>query len=233
MDLDRFEAITFDCYGTLIDWERGILAALRPILTSHGVTGVADDQLLERFGRLEAEAERGTFRPYRRVLGQVLTALGRDLGFRPGPEQVGGFVGSVGRWAPFPDTVDSLRVLADRFRLAVISNVDDDLFAGSARQLGVDFAAVVTAEQVRSYKPAPAHFREVLHRLDLPSERVLHVAQSLYHDIAPARHLGWTTVWVNRRAGKPGGGATAPAEATPDLELPDLASLAELAAAGR
>jgi 2-haloacid dehalogenase len=232
MDFDRFEALTFDCYGTLIDWERGLLAALHPILENHGVARVDEDELLERFGRLEAEAEAGAFRRYRSVLGQVLTALGRDLGFTPGLEEVGGFAGSVGRWPTFPDTVDSLRTLGGRFRLAVLSNVDDDLFAGSARQLGVDFAAVVTAEQVRSYKPSPAHFHEVLQRLDLPRDCVLHVAQSLYHDIAPARDLGWTTVWVNRRAGRPGGGATAPAEATPHLEVPDLAGLAELAGPG-
>ena len=106
-----------------------------------------------------------------------------------------------------------------------MSNVDDDLFSGSAAQLGVDFAEVVTAQQVRSYKPAPDHFHEVLRRLDLPRKKVLHVAQSVFHDVAPAKSLGLSCVWVNRRAGRAGGGATAPARATPDLEVPDLAAL--------
>jgi len=229
MDFRRFEALTFDCYGTLIDWEGGILDALRPILATHGRAEVDGEDLLERFGRLEAEAERGSFRPYREVMRQVLLGLGGELGFRPREEEVEAFAASVGRWPPFPDTVGSLLALGARFRLAVVSNVDDDLFAGSARQLGAPFAAVVTAEQVRSYKPAPAHFHEVLRRLDLPRERVLHVAQSLYHDIAPASGLGWTTAWVNRRADRSGGGATAPAVATPDVEVRDLASLVELA----
>ncbi len=116
--------------------------------------------------------------------------------------------------------------MGSRYRLAIVSNVDDDLFAGSAERLGVDFDEVVTAQQIRSYKPEDAHFREVLERLDLPIDRVLHVAQSLYHDIAPAKALGFSCVWVNRRGGNRGGGATRPAVAAPDMEVPDLASLA-------
>ncbi|MGD8319682.1 MAG: haloacid dehalogenase type II [Gemmatimonadota bacterium] len=225
MKLDEFEALTFDCYGTLVDWERGILTALRPSLEAHGVEAGDDDQLLERFGRLEAAAEAGTFQPYRAVLAEVMRGFGQELGFDPTPEEVAGFAGSVLDWPAFPDTVASLGALGERYRLAVVSNVDDDLFAETRKRLGVRFDAVVTAQQVQSYKPARPHFDEVLRRLDLPRQRVLHVAQSLYHDIAPARRLGFACVWVNRRAGRPGGGATAPAEATPDLEVPDLTTL--------
>ena len=121
----------------------------------------------------------------------------------------------------------ALRALETRYRLAIVSNVDDDLFEGSAGRLGIDFSEVVTAQQVGSYKPAPRHFHEVLDRLDLPRGRVLHVAQSLYHDIAPARALGIKCVWVNRRAGRPGGGATKPAVARADHEVPDLRTLVE------
>jgi 2-haloacid dehalogenase len=159
----------------------------------------------------------------------VLRGFGREMAFTPGDEEAETFAASVGQWPPFGDTVDGLRALAARYRLAIVSNVDDDLFAGSAAQLGVTFAEVVTAQQVKSYKPALAHFHEVLRRLDLPMERVLHVAQSLYHDIAPAKELGFTCVWVNRRVGKGGGGATAPATASPDMEVPDLRTLVALA----
>ncbi|MDP2958159.1 MAG: haloacid dehalogenase type II [Longimicrobiales bacterium] len=228
LDFGRFDAVTFDCYGTLVDWERGILEALGPVLAAHGATGTGAEELLERFGKAEAEVQAGPFRSYRAVLELVARRLGSDLGFAPTDEEAATFAASVGRWPPFSDTVAALRVLARRYRLAVVSNVDDDLFAGSAAQLGVRFDQVVTAQQVGSYKPAPAHFHEALRRLALPRERVLHVAQSLYHDVAPAKSLGLACVWVNRRAGRSGGGATAPARATPDLEVPDLAALARL-----
>lgn len=229
LDFAEFEALTFDCYGTLIDWERGILEHIRPILAAHGVADPGDDALLERFAEEESAVEAGAFVPYREVLRRVAARLGAGLGFAPTPEEADAFAGSVAAWPPFPDTAPALQALARRYRLAVLSNVDDDLFAGSAARLGVAFDTVVTAAQVESYKPAPAHFHEGLRRLGLPASRVLHVAQSLYHDIAPARTLGFACVWVNRRRGRPGGGATTPARATPDLEVPDLATLARLA----
>jgi 2-haloacid dehalogenase len=158
----------------------------------------------------------------------VFDGFGESLGFESSAAERAAFAGSVGAWPPFPDTVPSLRAMAERYRLAVVSNVDDDLFAGSAARLGVRFDEVVTAEQVGSYKPSPAHFHEVLERLGVPRERVLHVAQSLYHDIAPAGELGIRSVWVNRRAGQEGSGATAPSEARPDLEVLDLRTLVGL-----
>jgi len=225
IDCERFEAITFDCYGTLIDWESGILGHLRAMLHRNGVAVPADDELLRDFARYELEAESGGFRPYRSVLTDVALGFCKAHGFEPADEEVTQFAASVGVWPPFTDTVPALKALAGRFRLAIVSNVDDDLFAGSAAELGVNFDEVVTAQQIRSYKPHPAHFHEVLKRLALPSGKVLHVAQSLYHDIAPARELGLTSVWVNRRAGKKGGGATAPSDARPDHEVPDLRTL--------
>lgn len=228
LDLGGFEAMTFDCYGTLIDWERGIVAAVSDLLDGVG-GGLESERVLEQYGRFEPEAERGPFRSYREVLRDVARAFGEAYGVVVGEGAADGFASSVSRWPPFSDTVPALAALATRYRLAVVSNVDDDLFAGSSGLLGDPFTAVVTAQQVRSYKPAPAHFHEVLRRLDLPRERVLHVAQSLYHDVAPAKGLGFTCVWVNRRAGRGGGGATPPSDARPDLEVPDLASLARLA----
>ena len=226
LDDGRVEALTFDCYGTLVDWEAGIVAALRPLLRAHGVADPGDREILECFGRLEPAAQAGAFRTYRSVLADVAQGFGGALGFHPSAAEAARFAASVTAWPAFPDAPAALRALGARYRLAIVSNVDDDLFAGSASRLGVAFDAVVTAQQVRGYKPAHAHFHEVLRRLDLPRERVIHVAQSLYHDVAPARALGIATVWVNRRAGRAGGGATAPSAARPDLEVPDLRALA-------
>lgn len=230
IDFGAYDALTFDCYGTIVDWESGILAAVDALLgDARGAT--CDDDLLAAFGRLESAAEKGAFRAYRAVLAEVATGLLALVGLPPDAERAAAFAGSVPAWPPFADSADALRALGRRHRLAIVSNVDDDLFAGSASRLGVDFDEVVTAQQVMSYKPARAHFDEVLRRLDLPRERVLHVAQSLYHDVAPAKRLGLGCVWVNRRAGKGGGGATPAASARPDLEVPDLATLAALSAA--
>jgi 2-haloacid dehalogenase len=230
LDFDRSTHLTFDCYGTLIDWERGILAALRPVLDRHRIA-LTDDQALELYGEFESAAEAGPYRPYRDVLAMVMDGFGERLGFAPSADERASLAASVGDWPPFPDTVAALRALARRFRLVILSNVDDDLFAGSAKRLGVEFAAVITAQQVGSYKPDPRNFRALLDRLDIPPDRVLHVAQSLFHDIAPAHALGLTTVWVNRRHDRPGSGATPPATARPDLEVPDLATLAHLTGA--
>lgn len=227
LDFDRFTHLSFDCYGTLIDWETGILAALRPVLDRHGIA-LTDDQALERYGELESAAERGPYHRYRDVLATVMDGFGARLGFTPAAEERAALAASVGDWPPFPDTVEALRALARRFRLVILSNIDDDLFARSARRLGVDFAAIITAEQVGSYKPDPRNFRALLERLDIPPDRLLHVAQSLFHDIAPASALGLTTVWVNRRHDRPGSGATPPTTARADLEVPDLRTLAQL-----
>lgn len=224
IDFNRFAALTFDCYGTLIDWEGGILRALGELLSGCGPLP-SHDQLLELFGQFESQAEQGSFRDYREVLSDVAHRFRSEFRLDSAADRSAAFAASVAAWPPFPDSVGALSRLASRYRLAIVSNVDDDLFAGSASQLEVEFAEVVTAQQLRSYKPRPAHFHEVLRRLDLSVDRVLHVAQSLHHDIAPARELGFTCVWVNRRAGRPGGGATPPSVATPDLEVPDLSSL--------
>jgi 2-haloacid dehalogenase len=230
LDFDRFTYLTFDCYGTLIDWERGILGALRPVLDRHGIA-ISDDAALELYGELESAAERGPYLPYRDLLATVMDGFGERLGFVPSADERAALAMSVGDWPPFPDTVAALRALADRFQLVILSNIDDDLFALSARHLGVAFAAVVTAQQVGSYKPDPRNFRALLARLDAAPDRVLHVAQSLFHDIAPANALGLTTVWINRRHDRPGSGATPPATARPDLEVPDLRTLAHLTSA--
>lgn len=225
LPFDRFEALTFDCFGTLVDWESGILDALLPVARRHGVE--ADpERLLRLYADAESELEAGPYLPYKEVLARVMERVGGALGFEPDAEERGRLARTLPTWPLFPDTVTSLATLARRYRLAIVSNVDDDLFVGVARRLAAPFDAVITAEQVGSYKPAPAHFLRALKTLRLPAERVLHVAQSRFHDVAPARALGFTTVWVNRRSGREGSGATREGGATPHLEVPDLASLA-------
>jgi len=230
IDFDHFEVLTFDCYGTLIDWEAGILAGLRRVLEPRGVAA-DDDDLLERYARHEAAIEAGDYLRYREVLAHALGGVCAELGVEPAEEETAAFDGSVGDWPAFPDSSAALARLAGRYRLAVITNCDDDLFAASNRRLGVTFDWVITAQQVGSYKPALRNFELAFERIGVPRERILHVAQSLFHDHVPARRLGMTTVWVDRRHDRPGSGATLPAVATPDLTVPDMATLARLAVA--
>ncbi|RME45213.1 MAG: haloacid dehalogenase type II [Deltaproteobacteria bacterium] len=228
LDFDAFEVLSFDCYGTLIDWEQGILGALRPIFAMHAVT--ADEaEILSAYARFEAEVEGGEYQSYRFVLKTVLEKLGEHFGFSPSPAQIGAFVSSQRKWPPFPDAPEALRRLQGKYRIGVVSNIDRDLFVHSQRLLKVSFDWVVTASEVRAYKPSPKMFEAAIERAGVAKEKILHVAQSLYHDIAPAKAFGLTTVWVDRRKGLPGSGATPPAKATPDFEVPDLHALAEAA----
>ena len=228
MDFDRFKCLSFDCYGTLIDWETGLLAMLRSIFSRHRAE-VGDQEILQSYAAAETDIEAGPYRPYRQVLRQVLLRLGEQYGFSPDSEELEEFSNSIKDWPPFADSPDALAALQVKYKLIILSNIDDDLFQHSARQLGVDFDRVFTAQQVRSYKPSEENFRYLLENAGVPREQILHVAQSLFHDIAPAKRLGLATVWVNRRSGQQGTGATPPAQAEPDLEVPDLRKLASLA----
>jgi 2-haloacid dehalogenase len=229
LDYRAFDALTFDCYGTLIDWEAGILAGIRATLDPRGV-GPRDDELLERYAVAEADLEAGPYRRYRDILGEGLKAVAAGYGVEPSPSEVEAFGGSVGDWPAFPDSPAALARLQRHFRLGVLTNCDDDLFAASNRRLGVEFDWIVTAQQARGYKPRMANFELLFERLALPRGRILHVAQSLFHDHVPAKALGLSTIWINRRHGRPGSGATPPADASPDATFPDMASFAEAAA---
>jgi 2-haloacid dehalogenase len=230
IDLAAYDVLTFDCYGTLIDWESGLLAALRPVVDAHGVNA-SDDELLEVYAKHEAALESGTYLRYRGLLGAALQAMGTDLGFDPTRHQMAAFGDSVGDWPAFPDSAEALGRLQRRFKLAPITNCDDDLFARSAERLGVDFDWVITAQQAQCYKPSRGPFELAFETIDAPRERILHVAQSLFHDHVTAKELGMTTVWIDRRGDRAGSGATPPAEARPDLRLPDMRSLADMAEA--
>lgn len=227
LDFTRFEILTFDCYGTLINWEAGILSALHRILSTHG-KNIDDASLLKLYGDFELRSEQGAFHPYREVLESVVRQFGAELHFTPSAEEVRSLPDSLPAWKPWPDTVAALRQLKTHFRLAILSNVDDDLFARTRPQLGVDFDEVITAQQAQAYKPSLKLFELALGRINAPAHRVLHVGQSIYHDIIPAQSLGLATVWVSRPSARPGIGAVIAAEAKPDLTV---SSLAELAAA--
>ncbi len=222
---DDFEVLTFDCYGTLIDWESGICEALRPIFAAHYIAP-NPDTVLGLYGELESVAERGEYREYKTVLRMVLEGLGGRLGFVPTAEELKEFSTSVKDWPAFPDSPRALQALRKKYRLGIISNIDDDLFAFSAQRLHVPFDWIITAQQAKSYKPSLNNFRLAFDRIGVPQGRILHVAQSLFHDIAPANLLGLSSVWVNRRQNKSGPGATPSAQAHPDLEIPDLQTLA-------
>ena len=230
MDFTRFQILSFDCYGTLIDWETGIFSALRPILVAHKIT-VTDFALLQLYSELELEAEQGEFQLYREVLQSVVRGFGERLGFTPSESEVRSLPGSLAHWQPFPDTVAALRQLKRRYQLAIISNVDDDLFAATTPKLEVAFDHVITAQQACAYKPSLKIFRLAQEKIGIEPERWLHVGQSIYHDVIPAKSLGISTVWVNRPSPRPGAGAAKAASGQPDLEVPNLSTLADLATA--
>ena len=230
LDYDRFEALTFDCYGTLIDWEAGILAGLRPAVAS-AAAAQADEDLLEVYAKAEATAEAGPYRRYRDILASSFLEVCARFGADPDPDVAAAFGGSVADWPAFPDSAQALRRLQSRYRLGVITNCDDDLFAASNRRLGVTFDWIVTAQSVGSYKPDPRNFEAAFAAIGLPRERILHVAQSLFHDHVPAKALGMATVWIDRRHDRAGSGATPLATVTPDAVFPDMDSFATAAMA--
>ena len=224
IDWAAVEVLSFDCYGTLIDWESGIVASLRSVLGGAGQP--ADDALLEAYARHEARLEAGPWLPYRQVLTEALAATIAERGQTMPVEARTAMGGSVADWLAFPDSVAALAQLRKRFGLAVITNCDDDLFDFSDKRLGRPFKWRITAQQLGSYKPAPRNFELALQRIGVPPERVVHVAQSLYHDHVPAQAMGLRPVWVNRRRDQTGFGATPPASARPNLTVPDMATLA-------
>jgi len=233
--LSEFEVLSFDCYGTLIDWETGIWDALQPLIMHNAARGPARSEGLAQFAALESriESEQPTL-PYSEILRRVHAALAEATGLRTTAELDREFGRSVGAWPAFPDTAEALRFLKTRFRLVILSNVDRTGFAATNRKLGVAFDAVYTAEDIGSYKPSVANFDYLVDRIraDLGVERgrVLHVAQSLYHDHAPARACGLSNCWIDRQCLSRGGawGATATVAERPEVDFL-FYSLAELA----
>ena len=194
----RPELITFDCYGTLVDWNRGIAAAFRHEAAREGVK-LDEARVLETYHAVEREVEASEYRPYRDVLVEVGRRVGERLGWSPEPGREAFLAESLPSWPPFPETNAALeRLNTDGYRLGILSNIDDDLMAETMRHFTVAFDLIVTAQQVESYKPAPAHFDRALEEVDGDRRRLLHLAASYFHDVRPAREMGIETIWVNR-----------------------------------
>jgi 2-haloacid dehalogenase/putative hydrolase of the HAD superfamily len=214
-----YDVVTFDCYGTLIDWETGISGAL---LAAAAADGVRLDRaaVLEAYAALEPQVEAEGHRRYREVLAETARRVAARLGWRLAGARATFLAESLPAWPPFPDTNPALeRLTAAGYRLGILSNVDDDLLAATRRHFTVDFELLVTAEQVGSYKPAPAHFTAARERIG--GRPWLHAAQSYFHDVVPCRALGIPVAWINRKRETPSG------TARPDRECPTLVALAD------
>lgn len=234
LSLGDYQVMSFDCYGTLIDWEAGIWSALQPLLTANGANPDRSEVLTE-YGKLETAEE--VARPssaYPRILAAVHRSLATELGLETSDQLDQDFAATIPAWPEFEDSADALRRLAKRFRLVILSNVDRAGFAASAEHLGVGFDAVYTAEDIGSYKPDPANFDYLIEHvstdLGLGADSLIHVAQSLFHDHAPAKACGLDTVWIDRQRLSQGGswGATKPVETRPQPDW-SFFTLGELA----
>jgi 2-haloacid dehalogenase len=234
VQLTDFDALSFDCYGTLIDWETGLGAVLGSWARDREL-GVDDEALLAAYSAHEARAEaEHPGESYPAILARSMRELGREFDTEVTDEDAQRLAGSVPAWPAFPDSPGALATLSTRYRLIILSNVDRASFVGSNRRLGVTFASVLTAQDIGSYKPSPRNFDALLAeaaRLGIGDGRLLHVAQSLYHDHVPAKRAGLSTVWINRRHARPGWGATPapPADVLPDWEFPSLQAFADAA----
>lgn len=224
IEFDKYEVLSFDCYGTLIDWESGLASELNLFLATHDIR-IPEARILEIYGEIEAELEQGHFANYREILRGVIRELGVRLNFIPSSVEQDCLADSLCRWVPFPDTVQALQILKRNYQLAIISNTDNDLFARTNEHLKVEFNHVITSQSVGVYKPSFGIFRMAIAKIGVPANKIVHVAQSIYHDIVPAKKIGLTTVWVNRRRNTEGYGATPPLFGYADLEVPDLKSL--------
>jgi 2-haloacid dehalogenase len=211
LDLTKYKALSFDCYGTLIDWEAGIAAVLSPWAREQGLD-LTEEELLLAYADAEASAERETPSAfYPDILASAFRRTGHKLGRSVSDEWARRLGNSVPDWPAFPDSADALTRLAQHYKLIILSNVHRDGFAGSNQRLRGDFAAIITAEDVGAYKPAENHFRALdatLFELGIERAALLHVAQSLFHDHVPAKREGLPSVWINRRHDRPGWGAT-------------------------
>lgn len=215
-----FELITFDCYGTLIDWEGGIVAAFQSEAARRGVELEAD-RIIEAYMAVEPQVEADSYIPYREVLARAAAKVADRLGWRPAPKEAYFLAASLPAWRPFADTNPALERLSRRFQLGILSNIDEDLLQATMRQFAAKFDLIVTAEQVRSYKPGRAHFLEACGRAG--EKRWLHAAQSYFHDVVPATELHIPVAWVNRK------GERAPDDGPrPTYEVRNLEELADL-----
>ncbi len=225
LDFNNYEWISFDCYGTLVDWETGISEAVAGIFARHGVRRTRSE-ILVMFSDAEPRVQSsGDFLEYRQVLRDVMEIMAWEASIRLPRSEAEYLPDSLPDWPVFPDVREALRAMHSRYKLAIISNVDDYLFAGTVAKLGIAFDAVITSQQAASYKPNLRNFHLAQEGMGVEISNWLHVAESLYHDIGPANRLGIDRVWVNR---PDRGGGSRRTGAVPSLEVPDLATLARL-----
>ena len=235
MKLSDFDTLTFDCYGTLIDWESGIFTALQPLVAKSG-RSPARDALLENYARHESAQEHET--PgmiYSELLAHVHARLAREWGVADDAAEDSRFGASVPDWPAFPDSAEALAYLKQHYRLVILSNVDRVSFAGSNKRLKVEFDAIYTAQDVGSYKPDVRNFHYLLDHLaerGIAKGQILHTAQSLFHDHGPAKLVGLASCWIDRRHAAAGWGATMPPPANATYEF-RFTSMGEMAAAHR
>ena len=211
--LSDFDVLTFDCYGTLIDWETGLLQGLAPWLERHGAE-LEPREILETFARHESAQEEETpAMKYSELLARVHRRLAQEWQLPSSDEEAKAFGATVPSWPAFPDSTEALRTLQKYYRLVILSNVDRESFQASQKRLDVTFHRVFVAEDIGSYKPNPRNFEYMLRELGregVTPDRILHTAQSLYHDHVPAARLGLATAWIDRRHAQQGWGATLP-----------------------
>lgn len=231
VDLTKYNALSFDCYGTLIDWEAGIAAVLGPWARKNDPS-ITDEAVLVAYSENEAavEAEKPATL-YPDVLREAFRRTGKDLGFEVTDADADALGTSVPDWPAFPDSAEALARLKKHYKLIILSNVDREGFAGSNKRLEVEFDEILTAQDIGSYKPNPANFDALAKRVEEigSTGKLLHVAQSLFHDHVPGQAAGLTTAWINRRHAQPGWGATPDPRATvtPDAEYTSMAAFAD------
>lgn len=237
IDYREVDAFSFDCYGTLIDWESGILEGLAPWMARARIA--SGEAVLEAFAEVESDNEAATpSAPYPEILRASLRDLGRVFGPAPTAGELASFGDSVANWPAFPDSAAALAELGRGAQLIVVSNVDAGSFAHSSARLGDPFDHRILASDVGAYKPSDAHFEALFALLDeqgIRRDRLVHVAQSLFHDHVPAARHGLRSVWIDRRQGRPGTGATAAVigEVRPTATYPSMAAFAAAVTAAR
>ena len=217
----EFEFLTFDCYGTLIDWESGIRNACKNIIRNKSIQ-VDLDSLPERYILAELEVEHEMYRKYKEILVITAIKLLKSLGIDALAEEAQAFADSIYSWPPFPETNPVLRSLKEKYKLVILSNIDDNIIEQSIKLIGIEFDGFITAEQVKSYKPSHKHWERMLQTFGVPMEKVLHIAASYVHDIVPAKEMGFKTVWINRHNERPKG------PINPDYEFNSLKPLIDL-----
>jgi len=217
---EPLDIVTFDCYGTLIDWDAGIISAFQSEAAKDSVE-LRGDQIIETYAAEEPAVESASYLSYRQVLGETARRVAAKLEWNLPPERAGFLAGRLPEWQPFADTNPALERLARHFTLGILSNIDDDLLTATRRHFTVDFDLIVTAQQVKSYKPGFAHFKEAMVRAG--GKRLLHAAQSYFHDVVPSSKLGIPVVWVNRK-----GSDVEPGGPLPTHEVRTLIELANL-----